>query len=370
MKICSFLMVLILLAVRLPCAMADEPTDTDALLADFSSLVQAKEQLYRIETDMYKAVLQFVINNDYDSLLTARTLCSQAVQEIRDFQPPEMMMSDSMILYYLEKGVEVDGLEAEFLTLRREISSFLAEAETLEACLYTSVYRVSGLPQLAALASSVKELLDSSAVYDTYAVEYPLSPLAQEGKVEQFKRDMGRFFPEDWLETEADQNQQSAAIQRKINQLSTTEKIYQNTYLLFGSGQDDPNSEPYGGQDPASDVNIIKGMPAMIPSPEWPGGETTVLQASEGQTDSGMPALMSRSYSGITMEEFHAYFDTLASLGIGTFYLTDGGEAEKSVVTLEGGSFSFYRTPEGQAAIVYDPHAYTLEPAWYVQYAE
>ena len=188
--------------------------------------------------------------------------------------------------------------------------------------------------------------------------------------MQQFKRERSAYLSEEWLETEADQNQQSAAIQRKINQLSSTEYIYQNTYLLFGSGQDDLSIEPYDVQDPANDVNIIKGMPAMIPSPEWPEGETTVLQAFEGQTDSGMPALMSRMYPQITMEEFHAYFDILASLDIGTFHLSDGGEAEKSVITLEGGSFTVYRTPEGQATIIYDPHIYSLEPAWYVQYAE
>ncbi len=365
MKPLCFLIIFMLLFLQLPCGLADEAVDTAPLLAEFSSLAQAKEQLYSIETEMYKAVLQFVISNDYDSLLAARMVCSQAVRDIRAFEPPEMTLSDSMILYYLKNGVEVDGLEAEFLSLRREASNFLAEAEALEACLYTAVYRVSSLPQLAALASSVKQLLDSSAVYDAYAVEYLLSPLAQEEKVQQFKHELGVYMPEEWLDAEPDQR--SAAIQQKIGQLSAAERIVQNNYLLLSDTQDDLGS-PSASQ--ADDVNIIQGMPAMIPSPDWPGGETAALQPAEGQTASGAPVLMTRSFSNVTMEDFRAYYAFLASMGLGSFRFSDGGDAEKSAITLEGGSFTVSRTPDGQASAVYDPQVYSLEPAWYVQYAE
>lgn len=373
-KIISLLLAALLLLPLAGCLAGAENAPLEELLADFSSLLDSREQLYTLQEDLYSALKAFLEENDYPSLLRARLACSRTVQALQGFTVPQMQLTDQAILELMRRGVEIDGLEAEFDSVRDSLSDFLTDARMFEADLYRSVYQTSLTRVMAQRLAASRGLMDCSAAHDRFAVNYLLSPLAQESAVQEFWQALAGRWPiigagsEGWIKSQAEIAEKTISNQDMISLENGNFARLAKEFSLYSKRMEAAYQEK-DAEAIQADLNVIDALPAAAPQPEgWPGWESAALEI-QALDENGLPAYWTRRIKGVSLEAFMAYCRKLEAAGGEEAALEGSDEAGWTASFSFGGSpLLLTWTPDGSASVGCDPRELALTAEWYLEY--
>ena len=365
----------VLLVLQISGCFADTDALVDELLADYAALLDAKEQLYTLQQEMVNALEAFVEENDYASLTRARIVCNSTVQQMKAFVLPEMRMSDDTIVALIQKGLELDGLEAEFVAMATDLNDFLNNAEAFETDLYEYVNQDNLLQIMRQRVASIKELLTYHISHDCFALNYLLSPLKDEPAVQRFRQELALRWPltgsnkESWIESQTEIIEKAATNLQIISSLKNNDKLLMKEYhqatdriraaLL---------SEDAQSVQKEMGIQKIEGQPTTVVNPtDWLNWEHAVIITKEQTSDkSGLPSLVMKQTKSVSLDAFMDYYKSLTSVYTENTPMEGSDETGwKAEFVINGAAFTLEWNPDETVSVSYDPHVLTMESEWY-----
>lgn len=353
--------------------MAEEDA-VDALLAQLSAILDAREQIYEAQDGVYDAVAVFCEQNDYPSLLNARIVCDEASRTLADIPLPELTLSEETIFELMQMGVETDAIEAELWNMTAS-----AEGENAgvmyEAFLYADVYQLSQVKTLAGSLANSEQLLALNAQYDCNLINYLLIPVAEDPAVMEFWNGAAARWPLIGSAQGAWESDQSLLVERTAALLEAYAEAVNEASRLLGQNEYAfdrfaANLSQADMEALIADTNVISGMPVMLPSPsDWLEPETTALYPSYGEErTSGMPSMLIMRSPDVDLSAFNAYVDELTSIGASP-YETEGSDADGWQVALAAADqvLLLQWHPDRTVLVGYDPQALSLETYLYIR---
>ncbi|HIU34304.1 MAG TPA: hypothetical protein IAB02_07055 [Candidatus Pullichristensenella excrementigallinarum] len=355
-------------------AFAREESGVEELLENLGALLDTREELYALQTDVYDAIEEFCQQNDYSSLLYAREICSLAILETQAMIEPTFELSDEAFSYLIESGIETDAVEAEMVSAALKVDEVGVSMMEFEDLLYSDVYQKSTVEILGRKVAVYREIYALDARYDGYFLNYLLIPLEDDPAVLDFWEGIPERWPHigenlpEWGEDQGD-------LELRTIELFEEYEGYldQNNQIV---GEQELEKERLsallqeGGEALQEQINVIKDMPEMLPYPEvW--GQAALAQilledsASEGQNGSSMMIVN----FDVSEEMYDAYIDVL--IAGGAQVLAEEEEADERSTAFQAGPdgnafITYYWGEEQQACLMYDSRQFSAEANWYI----